>query len=275
MRRAKSAKQSRVPRIRRGRQKGFTLLELLIAATVFLIVAGATFALLGMAQQRYQTDSRVLASFQEARLGIDQIVRDVADAGYPPRNHFSVLPAVNLYAASPFAWSAGYPGTPCTINVTCTTPGDFDLIIETDVDPQNSNGVEWVRYQLPAGTTTLQRGVVSKALGDPAAALSPSVMLPYVTNVMNNAPAAQIAAIQAFYPSMFPGGNPVPLFAYTCETGGGTPLSCPTAAGFNTPPNILDVEITLIVQATAVDPQTGRPRLVELHGRGRRVNPNQ
>jgi prepilin-type N-terminal cleavage/methylation domain-containing protein len=256
-------------------QKGFTLLEMLIAATVFILVAGATFSLLGLAQQRYQTDSRILASFQEARLGVDQIVRDVNDAGYPPRNHFSVLPSINFYATTPFAWSSGYPGTPCLIGTTCASPGDFDLIIETDIDPENSNGVEWVRYQLPAGTTTLLRGVVPKALGDPAAALPPSAMLPYVTNVMNNAPGGQIAAIQALYPAMFPGGNPVPLFAYTCETGGGTPLSCATAGGFNAPANILDVEITLIVQATAVDQQTGRARLVELHGRGRRVNPNQ
>jgi hypothetical protein len=74
---------------------------------------------------------------------------------------------------------------------------------------------------------------------------------------------------------MFPGGVPVPVFTYTCDTGGGTPLSCPTAGGFNSPVNILDVEVTLIVQATARDAQTGQLRLVELHGRGRRLNPNQ
>jgi prepilin-type N-terminal cleavage/methylation domain-containing protein len=257
------------------RQKGFTLLELLIAAAVFLVVAGAAFSLLGIAQQRYQTDSRILSSFQEARLGLDQIVRDVNDSGYPPQNHFSVLPAANLYASTPFAWSAGYPGAPCIIATTCTSPGDFDLIVETDVDPQNNNGVEWVRYQLPAGSTLLLRGVVSKAVGmDPVAATS-TAMIPYVQNVMNNASAAQIATIRATYPTMFPGGLPVPLFAYTCQTAGGTPLSCPTAGAFNTPANILDVEITVIVQATANDAQTGLPRLVELHGRGHRVNPNQ
>ena len=48
--------------------------------------------------------------------------------------------------------------------VTCTTPGDFDLIMESDIDPQNNNGVEWIRYQLPAGTTTLLRGVAQKQL---------------------------------------------------------------------------------------------------------------
>ena len=256
-------------------QEGFTLLELLVASAAFLAVAGTAFALLGTAQLRFHTDSRVLAAFQEARLGLDQIVRDVNDAGYPPKNHFVVLPAANFYAVTPVAWSPSYPGTPCVLGVTCTSPGDFDLIIETDLDPQNLNGVEWVRYQLPAGTTTLLRGVASKTAGDPIAATSAAgVMVPYVTNVMNNAPAAQIAAIQAQNPSMFPGGVPVPVFSYTCETGGGTPLTCPAAGGFNSPANILDVEITLIVQA-GTDAQTGRLRLVELHGRGRRLNPNK
>jgi prepilin-type N-terminal cleavage/methylation domain-containing protein len=259
------------------RMNGFTLLELLVAASAFLVVAGAAFALLGAVQKRYQTDSQVLSSFQEARLGMDQIVRDVNASGYPPQNQFSALPPANFYAATPVAWSPSYPGTPCTIGI-CITPGDFDLIIETDIDPQNPtpNGVEWVRYSLPAGSTTLMRGVVSKtATGDPVAATPASVMYPFVQNVMNNGSAAQIAAIQAAYPTMFPGSAPVPIFSYGCDTGSGTPVPCATAGTFNTPVNILDVQITLIVQASAADAQTGKIRLVELHGLGHRMNPNQ
>ena len=258
-------------------ENGFTLLELLVAASAFLVVAAAAFALLGEVQKRYQTDSQVLSSFQEARLGMDQIVRDVNASGYPPQNQFSVLPPANFYAATPVAWSPSYPGAPCTIGV-CVTPGDFDLIIETDIDPQNSipNGVEWVRYSLPAGATTLMRGVVSKtATGDPVSATPPSVMYPFVQNVMNNGSAQQITAIRAAYPTMFPGSAPVPIFSYGCDTGSGTPVPCPTAGTFNTPVNILDVQITLIVQASAADAQTGKIRLVELHGLGHRINPNQ
>ena len=238
---------------------------------MFLVVAGTAFALLGAAQKRYQTDSQILSSFQEARLGLDQIVRDVNDSGYPPPNHFSVLPAASLYAATPFAAS---PSSTCIIGTTCASPQGFDLIIETSIDPANNANVQWVRYQLPAGTTTLMRGVTNKVIGDPMAATA-GAMVPYIQNVMNNATGAQINAIRAAYPTMFPGGTPVPLFTYTCETGGSTPLSCPTAGAFNTPSNILDVEITLIVQATATDAQTGMPRLVEIHGRGHRLNPNQ
>ena len=260
----------------RKAQEGFTLLELLIASSVFLVVAGMAFSLLATAQKRYQTDAQALAAFQEARLGLDQIVRDVNDSGYPPANHFSILPAANFYAATPFAWSPAYPGNPCVIGTTCTNPNDFDLIVETDIDPQNNNGVEWVRYQLPPGTTTLLRGVAKKGLGDPVIATTgPAVMYPYVQNVMNDASPAQIAAFQAAYPSMFPGGVHVPLFTYTCDTPGATPLSCSAAGAFNTPVNILDVEITLIVQASARDATTGQPRLVELRGRGHRLNPNQ
>jgi prepilin-type N-terminal cleavage/methylation domain-containing protein len=247
-------------------QKGFTLVEMLIAIVVFLLIAGAAFSLLGDSQKRYQTDSQILSSFQDARLTLDQITRDVNDSGYPPQNHFSTLPAANLYAATPVAWSPSYPGTACTVGVTCTNPNGFDLIIETDIDPQNNNGVEWVRYQLPAGSTTLLRGVVSKTVGaDPVTATSAvGVMVPYLQNVMNNGTASQIAAIRAAYPAMFPGGTAVPIFSYVFDGTGGS-----------VPSNVRDVEITLIVQARSPDAQTGQLRLIELHGRGHRVNPNK
>ena len=41
------------------KQAGFSLLELLVAAAIFLIVAGAAFTLLAAAQKRYQTDSQI------------------------------------------------------------------------------------------------------------------------------------------------------------------------------------------------------------------------
>ncbi|HUE54403.1 MAG TPA: prepilin-type N-terminal cleavage/methylation domain-containing protein, partial [Candidatus Udaeobacter sp.] len=68
----------------KARQAGFTLVELLTALAIFLIICGAAFTLLASSQQRYRTEAQVLTSFQEARLGLDQIVRDVNDAGFPP-----------------------------------------------------------------------------------------------------------------------------------------------------------------------------------------------
>jgi hypothetical protein len=93
-----------------------------------------------------------------------------------------------------------------------------------------------------------------------------------VQNVMNQASPAQIAQFKAYYPSMFPGGNPVPVFQYTCYTPYGR-QPCPNALSYDSPTNVTDVEITLIVMAPTPDAQTGQPRLIELHGRGHSLNP--
>jgi prepilin-type N-terminal cleavage/methylation domain-containing protein len=251
-------------------QRGFTLIELLTALGIFLLVCGAAFTLLGSSQKHYQTESQVLSSFQEARLGLDQIVRDVNDAGYPPPTFFSANAPQNS-ASSPFAWSqaSGYPNTSCQIATggggNCTTatagdisPGDFDLIIETNPNPRDPlSQVQWIRYQLQG--TTLMRGAANKVSpGDPDTTTSGN-LVPFVQNVVNTA--AQ------------------PIFSYTCDTTTTPPptLPCPNVinAGDNKPANIREVIVTLIVAAPVPDITSGQPRLVQLTGRGRRVNPNQ
>jgi prepilin-type N-terminal cleavage/methylation domain-containing protein len=256
-------------------QRGFTLVELLVSLGIFLVVTGAAFSLLGSSQKHSQTESQVLASFQEARLGLDQIVRDVNDAGFPPPTFFqSAYPY--LSASAPFAWSPGYAvPIPCQIGGSCFTPGDFDIIIETNPNPQDTGSqVQWIRYKLQG--TTLMRGMAPKATShDPLADTdAPGVLAPFVQNVINNSSPAQIAQYQLSYPGMFPGGVPVPIFSYTCDTVT-VPAACPSAGTANAPANIREVIVTLIVAAPAPDATTGVPRIVQLTGRGRRVNPNQ
>ncbi len=146
------------------------------------------------------------------------------------------------------------------------------LIIETDIDPANKNHVEWVRYELI--DTTLYRGVVSPKAGTDPEGLTAGVLVPYVQNVMNNPSAAQLAAIQATYPSLFPGGNPVPIFQYFCETTP-QPVDCTSlAASTHDPTHVVSVVVTLIVQAPTADMTTGRLQVVQLKGEGRRLNPD-
>jgi prepilin-type N-terminal cleavage/methylation domain-containing protein len=276
--------------ILKRRQLGFTLIELLVALGIFLVVTGAAFTLLGSSQQRYQTESQVLNSFQEARLGLDQMVRDINDSGFPPPTFTDSVPShANQFASSPFAWStgAGYPPPgSCQIGTggggTCNTatagdsaPGDFDLIIETNPNRQDPlSQVQWIRYQLVG--TTLMRGVVNKVPGDDpdADTTAAGVLVPFVQNVVNNICPAAISQCQTAYPGIFPGGTPVPIFSYVCDTGTASSL-CSSAGTYNSPANIRDVVITLIVAAPFPDASTGQPRLVQLLGRGRRVNPNQ
>lgn len=266
-------------------QRGFSLIEMMIATVIFILLCGAAFALLSVAQQRYQTESQILNSFQEARFGLDEIVRDVNGSGFPPKNLFSLpnsgaIPASNWYASTPIAWDPGYlSNSPCLIGTggggTCTTPGDFDVIIERDVDPWHHDGVEWTRYQLQ-GNILYRAQTFKLAGGEPDGTTSPA-FVPYVQNVMNNATPAQIAQFRAVYPQMFPGGVPVPIFNYICPNPTPPPstITCPAAGSYNSPVNVTDVEVTLIVMAANVDAQTGQPRLIELHGRGHSLNPIQ
>ncbi len=280
------------------RQHGFTLVELLVALGIFLVITGAAFSLLGTSQKHYQTESQLLTSFQEARLGLDQIVRDVNDAGYPPPTFTDGVPADS--ASSPFAWStgAGYPppgscqigtgggGTCTTATAGDTAPGDFDLIIETNPNPQDPScvpncRVQWIRYQLQNTTPlpTLMRGMIPKN-GDPDTSTA-GALVPFVQNIVNtqvvqNVANPLVAQYQAAYPNLFLGGAPVPIFSYTCDNSSPPPQTVPCLGSGtdNSPRKIRDVMITLIVAAPLPDATTGQPRLVMLNGRGRRINPN-
>lgn len=255
---------------------GFTVMELMIATGIFLVICGAMFGLLQISQQKYSSESQLSGAFQEARLAIDQIVRDFDVSGYPARSLFSSLPAdSSQYVLSPVAWDPSYSVSPCFIGTagggTCTTPGDFDLIVETNLG--NGAGVSWIRYQL-IGTTLFRSLVPKTAAGDPVAATSaPGAMVPFLTNVMNNPPAGQMAQIVANYPAMFPGGVPQPVFQFSCDTPAGL-QPCPAAGNNGVPANVRDVDITLIVMTRQPDLQTQRLKLVELNGRGHRVNPS-
>jgi prepilin-type N-terminal cleavage/methylation domain-containing protein len=260
------------------RERGFTLLELMVATGIFLVLCAAMFGLLQLSQQKYTNETQVSGAFHETRLAIDQIVRDFNVSGFPPLSLFSNVPTnSSKYAVSPVAWDPGYTaGATCQLGTgnggTCQTPSDFDLILETDT----GNGVSWIRYQLIG--TTLYRSVVPKIAGDDPVTDTnqPNVLVPFVTNVMNNptAPATQvtISQITANYPTMFPGGAAQPIFQYTCDTPTG-PQPCPTAGSSGVPSNIRDVVVTLIVMTQQPNQQNQMLELVELTGRGHRANP--
>jgi len=269
---------------RRNHERGFTLLELLVAMGIFLIICGVMFELLDMSQKRYNSETQVTAAYQDARLAVDQITRDFNVAGYPPAGVYSVLPVSKpwRYATGPVAWSPNYPVSQCQIGVNCVSPSDYDLIIETRLSTDPLTGsvhVSWIWYHLDTTTnTTLMRTVVRKNFGDPLAIVQASnETTSLVANVMNNpvADPAKLAEIKAQYPTMYPLGTAQPIFQYTCDTPGG-PLPCtsPLAVGYNTPNNIRDVNITLIVAAPQRDTQTQMYKLVELSGRGHRLNPD-
>jgi len=257
------------------RGQGFSILELMVAMAIFLVICAAMFGLLQMSQRKFSSESQMSGSFQEARLAIDQIVRDVNVAGYPSLSMFSAVPSSPAsYAVGPVAWSPNYPAASCVVGTggsgTCVSPGDYDLIVETRLGTDTT--VSWVRYHFDPTTSTLYRAVVTKNGGDPVTATSGAgVMVPFLSNVMNNPGSALLGQITATYPSMFPGGQPQPIFQYTCDTPARA-VPCSTAGFSAIPQNIRDVDVTLIVATPQRDMQTQTLKLVELNGRGHRLN---
>ena len=268
--------------MRRGAKPapGFSLLELLVAMGVFLIICATMFELLDLAQKKYSSETQVTAAYQDARLALDQMVRDINISGYPSASLFSVLPAVTQYASNAVAWSPNYPLTPCTIgtgatNGSCATPGDYDLIVETTLP--GDAFVSWIWYHLDPASLTFYREVVPKSGGDPASAvMSAGTQTALVKNVVN-VPGALLGPISAAYPSLFQAQSQVPVFQYTCSV----PVSqsptglepCVLAGSYNSPKYISDVDVTLIAMTPQQDLQTQTVRLVELSGRGHRANP--
>jgi prepilin-type N-terminal cleavage/methylation domain-containing protein len=242
-------------RKRKLASRGFSLVELLVGTILFTIVTGIAFSLLMSAQLRYQGESTVTEAFQQANVALDQIVRDVHSAGYPPISSLSATVASNPANAGqyalPFAWAPKYPATPCTVGVggTCTIPGEYDLIVEADLG--NGQGVQWIRYSLQG--TTLMRGVAKKVGTDPVGSTD-SQLVSYLENVMN-------------------GSNSLPIFSYACD---GAPKPQPCAgASTQTPSSIRDVNISLMVQSLQPDPQTHQYRTIVVTGQAARFNPSQ
>jgi len=257
--------------------RGFTILELLLAMSIFLIICAAMFELLDVSQKKYNSETQLTAAYQDTRLAMDQITRDFNVSGYPPAGMYSPVPTLQpwTYAVGPVAWSPNYPGADCQVSVNCIMPGDYDLIIETRLSTDTN--VSWIWYHLDPTTNTLFREVVAKTGGDPYGTVqSAGTAVPLLTNVMNNPGDPTLSTqIKSQNPQMYPLGTAQPIFQYTCDTPHG-PLPCnsPLAVGYNTPRNIRDVNITLIVATPQIDLQTQRFKLVELSGRGHRLNPN-
>jgi len=257
--------------------RGFTLLELLISTAIFMVICAAMFSLLELSQQKYATETQMSGAFQEARLGMDQIVRDVNISGYPTLGIFSNPPNTTTYAVAPFAWGPGYP-VDCHMGTSCSSsPSDTDLIVETNLGPPGSGStVSWIHYQLQLDqngqTWTLYRGLVPKTAGtDPATASTwTNVMTPLVKNVIYNPTGTLLAQITTDYPTILPGGVQPPLFAYSCSTPSAS-QPCNTApTAYNTMHYISDVDITLVVMTPYADMQTQSLKLLELTGRGHR-----
>jgi prepilin-type N-terminal cleavage/methylation domain-containing protein len=75
----------------KARERGFTLIEMLIVIAILATVTGGIFLQLNTAQQRINTEQTKVDNFDEARDFVDQFFRDINQIGYPNGHMVSFL----------------------------------------------------------------------------------------------------------------------------------------------------------------------------------------
>ncbi len=149
-------------RNRSRKQRGFSLMEILVAVAILLAVTAIVFGHIATVQQRARVEEGAVENLQDSRAAMDLLVRDLHSAGYPNYHQYSSTVGLTM--------SGTTSEDPRAANGVYTLTGTR-LVLEGDV---NSDGkVEQVIYQVvsdPSGTSgkcpcVLQRAQVTKVSG--------------------------------------------------------------------------------------------------------------
>lgn len=86
------------------KQRGFTLLEMMMSIVILSLVVGAVLSQLNLAQERMTAEQTKLDDFQQARDFVDQFFRDINQIGDPNVRMFdgAIVPAFAAPAAPPY-----------------------------------------------------------------------------------------------------------------------------------------------------------------------------
>ena len=134
-----------------SKQKGFSLLELLIVLVVFSFIIGGLFNVLHRSQDRYQFEQDVAEAQETARNSVDMMAREIRLAGFPKTTCYDS--------------ALGYTTASSQVSAGFTTSNSSDMIFEGDI---NEDGVvDVVEYRLNGAN--LERSAVAKPGGGVAA----------------------------------------------------------------------------------------------------------
>jgi prepilin-type N-terminal cleavage/methylation domain-containing protein len=149
--------ESTVKLCARGRSAGFSFLELLIVMAILVVISGAVFQVINMTTERSSSEQTKLDMFQGAREFMDQMTRDLRQAGYPNARNFA--PGI---LSSPLS-----DDLRVAVGLVRIAPGE--LWFEADVD--GSGVVSVIHYFLDTSTTNncpcLKRSQLPKIAGNP------------------------------------------------------------------------------------------------------------
>jgi prepilin-type N-terminal cleavage/methylation domain-containing protein len=211
------------------KQRGFTLLEMMVSLLILGIVTGAVFSLMGTAQQRMTTEQAKVDDFQQARDFVDQFFRDINQVGDPN---------IRMFDQTKIAFLAPLMND-SRLAVGLVKIDNNAIAFEGSVNGIGT--VQSLQYMINGSGTCalcLQRSQVDKANGNPWG--QATNWGTEVNDVQSN-----------------------PIFKYYDVNGnliGGLPVDISTAAGAQTIANIKTIQISLRIQNPAiVDEKTRQP----------------
>src|SRR5438034_3232907 len=70
------------------RQRGFTMIEMLVTMTVLVAILGIVFSYIGRLQKTYKAEETKVDATQEARTFFDSLQRELHSAGFPNHNMY-------------------------------------------------------------------------------------------------------------------------------------------------------------------------------------------
>jgi prepilin-type N-terminal cleavage/methylation domain-containing protein len=208
------------------RNRGFSLIELMIVLIIMLIVMGAVFRLMNLATARSSTEQAKLDMFQESREFMDQMSRDLRQAAYPNVRDF----IASALTVTPV-------GNDPRIAVGITKISADELWFEGDV--KGTGEVSVVHYWLDPSTSNncpcLKRSQLIKVNGNPYSGQTTPSYQTEVQGVVNTA-----------------------IFSAYIKGQTGTPVTLPVNYSSNatTIAGIDTVQAVLTVQSKYFDPET-------------------
>jgi prepilin-type N-terminal cleavage/methylation domain-containing protein len=222
------------------RERGFTLIEMMIVIAILATVTGGIFLQLNTAQQRINTEQTKVDNFDEARDFVDQFFRDINQIGYPNGHMISFLPM-----------------SPSTALAT----SQADSRVAVGLVKIDSNAI-W--FEGDVNGTGVVQSVQYKINGANLAVCALCLQRSSVDKVTGTAPLSQSAVWGTEVNDVITS----PIFTYFDTTGtaiGGLPLDI--ASNGATLATVKTIHISLTIQNNAIiDPKTKQPIQTSFQG---------
>jgi prepilin-type N-terminal cleavage/methylation domain-containing protein len=227
------------------RQRGFSMVEMLLVMAILGVIVGGLFAQMDLAQQRAYSERIKLDNMQEARDFVDQFFRDINQIGYPNVRMLDTNPLTSVWTP-PLTTPASYGWNSPYANDNRAAIGLVRIDnteIRFEADTNGDGNVQSVRYAINGNgncALCLQRSQLDKVSGNPLTAQPPN----WGTEV-NDAL------------------NPI-IFTYFKADGtqipsASLPLDISTLAGAQTLASIKTIKISLLISNPAIkDMRTGQ-----------------